>query len=259
MYAVLCGMSFFWTIEHFNLLPRLFLGILLFFAGAGFVCENLWGSRKYLSVREWGQILFILTVFIFSGDMLYAVLFGVILTCTVFILTYAKVPCVAEKPAKGSVPSCVRREPLLQNSLRHITDAWMLVVNLKGFVFFASAQAVVAQLREVLDAQEKVPVYLRLRFLVFDCQLVDGMDASTAKTLRKLTGDAKKMKISMLYTHATGDLKERLMAQELADENKIFQTLDDALSCIEERAIRYLTGILKLVRKAREERSALSG
>ena len=192
-----------------------------------FAC-GLWGSRKYLSVREWGQILFILAVFIFSGDMLYAVLFGVILTCTDFILTYAKVPCVAETPAKGSVPSCMRRDPLLQNSLRHITDAWMMVVKLKGFVFFASAQAVVAQLREILDAQEKVPEYKRLRFLVFDCQLVDGMDASTAKTLRKLTGDARNMKISMLYTHATGDLKARLIAQELADENKIFQNLDDA-------------------------------
>jgi MFS superfamily sulfate permease-like transporter len=52
MYALMCGAGFFTTIEHFNYLPRFFLGMLLFFAGAGFVAENLWGSRKYLSFRE---------------------------------------------------------------------------------------------------------------------------------------------------------------------------------------------------------------
>lgn len=33
-----------------------FLSALLFFAGAGFVTDNLWGSRKFLHVSEWLEI-----------------------------------------------------------------------------------------------------------------------------------------------------------------------------------------------------------
>ncbi|CAE7726487.1 unnamed protein product [Symbiodinium microadriaticum] len=73
IYSLLCGAAFFSSIEFFNYLPRLFLSALLFFAGTGFVCENLWGSRQYLVFIEWLEILLILGVFIITGQLLPAV------------------------------------------------------------------------------------------------------------------------------------------------------------------------------------------
>merc|ERR1719498_387187 len=71
IYAILCGLCFFYKTDLFNYLPRFFLSTLLFFAGSGFVAENLWGSRKYLSIGEWLQIFLILGVFIALGSLIY--------------------------------------------------------------------------------------------------------------------------------------------------------------------------------------------
>merc|ERR1719253_2468087 len=92
LYALFCGVCFFWTTDLFNYLPRFFLTSLLFFAGSGFVAENLWGSRKYLSFFEWLEILIILAVFILTGKLLYAVTAGVLLCGITFIKRYAGVP-----------------------------------------------------------------------------------------------------------------------------------------------------------------------
>ena len=51
--ALLCGICFWWSIQIINYMPRFFLSSLLFFAGAGFVCENLRGSRKFLTLTKW--------------------------------------------------------------------------------------------------------------------------------------------------------------------------------------------------------------
>ena len=66
LYAVFCSASYFGTKAHFNFQPRFFLVVLLFFAGAGFIAENLYASRKYLSELEWIQIFIILGVFVIT-------------------------------------------------------------------------------------------------------------------------------------------------------------------------------------------------
>jgi len=175
LYALLCGVCFFTTIELFNYLPRFFLGTLLFFAGAGFVAENLWGSRKYLSFREWIQILIILAVFIATGGLLYAVLAGGLLTGLDFIIRYSRVSCIVGKPLKGgALTTGERHNDLLENHLRHIANAWLLVIRLKGFIFFASAQSLTSYVRHRLDENSEVPAYRRLRYVVFDCQNLDA-------------------------------------------------------------------------------------
>jgi len=242
VYAALCMITFFTTIEHFNKLPRFFLGTLLFFAGAGFVAENLWGSRKYLSMAEWGQILLILAVFIMAQDLLYAVIVGVVLTCGDFIITYAKVPCVVSSPKRGTESSSVRRAPLLTSSLHHVLAHWLLVVRLKGFIFFASAQSLVAQLRDMMDQEERdgIPEYRRLHYVIFDLKLMDGMDASTSKVLRKLTMEASVHKVTILYTNVTPEQEAKLRTQELVTgDHQSFADLDEALHSIEDHILEY--------------------
>lgn len=119
------------------------------FAGAGFVAKNLWGSRKYLSMIEWMQIFAILAIFIISGKFLYAVLAGIIFTCVDFTLIYAKVPCTSQASKKGAELSSTRRSQLLTQSALYMENDLMLLVRLKGLAFFALAQALVLQLREV--------------------------------------------------------------------------------------------------------------
>ena len=51
-----------------------------------------------MNFAEWLEILAILMVFIFTGQLLYAVVAGIVLTCVSFIMKYTKVSCMAGGP-----------------------------------------------------------------------------------------------------------------------------------------------------------------
>jgi MFS superfamily sulfate permease-like transporter/CRP-like cAMP-binding protein/Ca2+-binding EF-hand superfamily protein len=239
-YALLCGLSLI-NIEHFNYLPRFFLGMLLFFAGAGFVAENLWGSRKYLSFREWMQILIIVAVFVFTKQLVIAVVVGGLLTGIDFILRYSKVSCIAGHPLRGGeIPMVVRQQPLLQRNLMHIANNWLMVIRLKGFIFFASATSVVHYMKNKFAEQLDVPEYRRLRFIVFDCEQLDGMDASASKSMKKLVEDAGKIGIRCLWTHMSEEVKESLVSRTIVqDQSDLYDGVTQAVDYVYKLALDY--------------------
>jgi len=322
VYAVLCAVTFFWTIEPFNYMPRWFLSTLLFFAGAGFVAENLWGSRKFLSHAEWLEILFIVVVFIATDALIYAVVAGCFITAVSFISKYARVPCIAGPPASGGeIVSYERRGPLVQRAIQHIADSWFMVVRLKGFVFFASAKSVVAEVMARLDTHREfiatidrtsgaslmlanadgalvvedadqpsvvewnrknlqaqilpgdrveevnglsgdapamleqcetasllrirvcrpaLPGYRRMRWVVFDCERLDGMDASASAVFRKLVVDAQSLGATCLWTKVGDATKSALGFRGiLADHKNLFSGLDHAVHYIEKCILQY--------------------
>ncbi|CAK0826055.1 unnamed protein product [Prorocentrum cordatum] len=243
VYAMLCAVTFFWTIEPFNYMPRWFLSTLLFFAGAGFVAENLWGSRKFLSHAEWLEILFIVVVFIATDALIYAVVAGCFITAVSFISKYAKVPCIAGPPASGGeIVSYERRGPLVQLGMQHIADSWFMVVRLKGFVFFASAKSVVAEVMARLDTvcRPALPGYQRMRWVVFDCERLDGMDASASAVFRKLVVDAQSWGATCLWTKVGEATKSALGFRGiLADHKNLFGGLDHAVHYIEKCILQY--------------------
>jgi len=247
VYAILIGGTFFWTIGHINYLPRFFISSLLFFAGSGFVAENLWGSRRYLSFVEWMEVIAILVVFVVTGQLLVAVVVGGFLCGISFILKYARVSAIEGVPMRGGELTVVeRRGPLVQRYVRHITNSWLLVVRLKGFVFFASAQSLAAHIVEVLDSERQrgAPAYRRLKFIVFDCTLLDGMDASAAKAMAKLVTEAASVKVRVLWTHMPGHFASELGRRGLfRSEGDVLADLGEAVLHVEELALQYLKRI----------------
>ena len=61
---------------------------------------------------------------------------------------------------------------------------------LKGYLFFASAQSLLQLVLTTLENQEKMPEYRRIKYIMFDCELLDGMDASAFKTILKIQKNA---------------------------------------------------------------------
>lgn len=242
LYALLCGAGFFGTIQLFNFMPRFFLSMLLFFAGAGFVAENLWGSRMYMNIREWLQVITILAVFILTESMLYAVMIGGLLTCFDFLVSYANVPCVLGRPLRGGeLTSADRHHPIVHRALQHLTNTWCIVIRLKGFVFFGSAQKVVAYIRDLVEKEQKRPYYRRLRFVVLDCKLLDGMDASASKALKKVKDEAEDLDIRLLWSHAKGHLVADLKMRSLVEsDDDWFDDLNHAILYIEGLAYTFL-------------------
>jgi len=245
IYSLMCGFCFFYSTELINYLPRLFLGSLLFFAGAGFVCENLWGSRKYLNFGEWLEILIILGVFILTGQLLYAVGVGVVLTGVGFIRKCAAVSAISGRPLHGAeVITHGSRGPLVQKSLEHIANSWLLVTKLHGFVFFASVQRVTDSMIMRIEDEKQLPEYERMKYLVFDCEQLDGLDVSAAKAMKKLTAEAATMGVHVYFAQLSPQLvKDFVMREIITHEKDIFPSLGEVVVYIEERVLVYCNSL----------------
>mmetsp|Transcript_65921 Transcript_65921/g.169648 ORF Transcript_65921/g.169648 Transcript_65921/m.169648 type:complete len:1614 (-) Transcript_65921:40-4881(-) len=244
IYALLCGICFFGTTDLINYLPRLFLGSLLFFAGAGFVCENLWGSRKYLRFEEWVEILVIVGIFVLTGQLLYAVGVGLLLTGVSFIRKYAAVPAVLGRPLRGSevATHCVGVGVLAQRNFAHIADSWLLVTKLRGYVFFASVQRVTDRMMERIHAETSYPTYQRMKYAIFDCAHLDGLDVSAAKAFKKLIAEAGTAGVHVYFCSLSPSLVEDFFMREIIlDESYLFSQLGEAMLFVETQIMLYCT------------------
>ena len=245
IFAVLCGAAYFTTVEHFNYLPKPFLSALLFFAGAGFVTDNMWGSRKFLHFSEWMEIVVILIVFIALGQsMIWAVVAGLILSAMAFIAKYARVPSMDGLPKRGDQVT-TRERPVGEvghQSFMHIASAWILIVNLKGYVFFSSCVAIMRSVEEYFKREDadNVPAYRRLKFLLFDGSALDGMDASGAMSMAKLSRKAKQRGLRVIWCNIKVGLAEELGVRSiLQSAEDLFEDLDSAMTHLEKRILKY--------------------
>jgi len=250
IYSLLMAVCYFGTIEPFNYMPRFFISSLLFFAGSGFVAENLWGSRGTNSLLEWFEIVLIVITFILSGQLVIAVAVGGVICFITFILKYAKISVMDGVPQRGGDCKVVeRRGPLMQRSIRNITDNWLLVVRLKGYIFFASADSLSAHVNKHIQEQEEaqMPEYSRLKYLVLDCSLLDGVDASAAKSMKRLVANAGKHGVRVVWTHLTPAFAAELrMRGVLAKNSKdVFSDIEEVVMQVEQGATRYLQDMEK--------------
>mmetsp|Transcript_85513 Transcript_85513/g.151322 ORF Transcript_85513/g.151322 Transcript_85513/m.151322 type:complete len:1357 (-) Transcript_85513:177-4247(-) len=243
LHALMCGACYFISIEHFNYLPRPFLSALLYMAGAGFVTENLWGSRKYLHLSEWLEIVAILAVFILSGQLILAVLAGILLAGVSFIFKYAQVPSIAGHPLKGN-EIITRERPVgevAHQSMMGIAADWLLIIRLKGYVFFSSSQPILKCVEaHFKDEDEKsIPPYRRLKYIIFNAKILDGMDASGALTMLKIKRMASERGARVLWSNVEETLAAELKFRDLLETEDRFDDLDSAVGFVERMILSY--------------------
>lgn len=243
MYAILCGCIFFWTTDMFNYLPRFFLSTLLFFAGSGFVVENLWGSRKYLSVSEWLQNIVILGVFVMLQSLLYAVIVGGLIAGATFIIRCANVPCISGKArAGGEGKTLMKRGVVFQKKLQHVANCWLLVINLKGYIFFAAAQKLIGEITQRLEWEAAhIPEFQRLHWIIFDCTQLEGLDSSASKAFGKLATVAKHFHLEVIWSRVDAQLMGGLQAcGTITDDHQLYASLADARNSVENAIQEYI-------------------
>merc|ERR1719440_593187 len=97
-------------------------------------------------------------IYVFTEEIVYAVLFGCVLVSVNFVCKYAQIPCIVGSPMRGGqLTSYEQRSPAQDVGIRYICDSWLLVVRLKGYIFFASVQKVTAHIRQVLREEQEYP------------------------------------------------------------------------------------------------------
>lgn len=187
------------------------------------------------------QVFIILAVFVLTEKLLYAVVIGGLLTCMDFISTYSTVPCVLGQPMRGGeLATAERYDALLQKSLQHVMNSWCLVIRLKGFIFFGSAQSITRYVRSEIDAQRDLPQYAHLRFVVFDCKLLDGIDASASKAMKKAAEEMQAVGVHLLWSNVNDGLVTELKMREvLAADADWFCDLNEAVLYVQGLALQF--------------------
>lgn len=237
-----CALTFLFGGQLLGMLPVGLFVTVVAYLGMDFLATWLWIKRPQLSRTDYGVVLLILAVTAVVG-FFEALGVGVLVAAMLFILSFAQVDVVRLRSTLSTRRSLVERSDediryLMQNG-DHV-----VVLELSGFLFFGTANALLETIRAELAAAKKPNV------IVLDFSRVRGLDASASHSLGKLSKACGRAAVRLVYTGLRPALEQAYL-RGASDLNtaKLLPTLDMALRTEED--------LLLARRAADDEPSAL--
>lgn len=210
-------------------------GFLLFLA---FELINDWAIkvRKTMPFSEWliiVAILFTIAVIGFTEGLAA----GLVISITVFVFKYAKVPVIQSHTNGSEMRSKVDRSP---QETKFLTDNGDLIqtIRLGGYLFFGTAEQVVVLVRRLVTE----PISTSPEIIILDFTNVSGSDSAAITCFVKIRKIADEQNIYLIMTGLNADLKRNLVLAGLDFQNDpltaLGDTLDHALEAAEERILQ---------------------
>jgi SulP family sulfate permease len=214
-------------------IPKALLGGLLIFIGLGFLNEWVIQGYKKFSRLDYGVILLILFI-IATTNYMIGVGIGLILMVILFVVNYSRTNIFYHIASGADVSSRVERNAYHQRQLVRM-GGQIHILELQGFIFFGSANAVVEQIRKRLHA----PDQKSLAFVILDFRRVSGVDSSTAFSLTKVKHLADSHQFTLVLTDLRADIRAELERSGLTNEEDVhmFSDLDHGLEWCEEQLL----------------------
>ena len=233
--GIVCAGTFLLGAPLLVYLPRALLGGFLFFLGLDFLVEWVISGWKKLSRSDYFVTLLILIV-IATTNFLIGIGVGLVAAIVLFVVNYSKINVVHHALSGAEIKSNVERCAYHQRVLKNKLGQYIYVLELQGFLFFGSANAVLDQVRERLmnTAQPN------MRYLVFDFQRVNGFDSSAVISFVKCRQITEAQNITLVLTHLSGQMQKRFELDDLSETQagiRIFPDLDHGLEWCEEQLL----------------------
>ncbi|MFH1123202.1 MAG: cyclic nucleotide-binding domain-containing protein, partial [Pseudomonadota bacterium] len=121
-----------------------------------------------------------------------------------FIIKYSRINVVKYVLSGRSYRSTVNRAAT-HRWLLNQTGEQLQVLKLQGFLFFGTANNLLAQVRKRAEDPELVP----LRYVVFDFRHVSGLDSSALNSLGRMKQLAESREITLVFTHLSSSLQSQ--------------------------------------------------
>lgn len=220
------------VLEYF---PKPVLGGLLFFLGLSFLVQWCWDGYKKLSRGDYFVVMLIL-FFVGAFGYLQGVGVGIVACVVLFVVNYSKLQVVRQATTGAIQRSNVDRPP------RHakVLDAEggrTHILRLSGYVFFGTANRLLTQVRERVDAEAGGA----LDFVVIDFQRVGGIDSSSVMSFVKMAQLSRKDGFLLIFTQVSAKVRRKLEREGLdggpEDGLHFFPDLDHGLQWCEDRLI----------------------
>jgi len=212
--------------------PVPILGGLLLFLGLDFLVDWVVRGWSRLSKPEYAVVLLILVVIAAAG-FLVGVAVGLVAMIILFILSYSRINVVHHAGSGAEIRSSVERCAYHRQVLAKDLGAHIYILELQGFIFFGTANALLDQIRARVADTDQPPV----RYIVLDFRRVAGLDSSAVISFVKCKQLAEAQGIILVLTHLSGRIREQIALGGLLEDGvgvRVFPDLDHGLEWCEE-------------------------
>jgi SulP family sulfate permease len=215
--------------------PVPILGGLLLFLGLDFLVDWVVRGWTRLSKPEYAVVLLILVVIAAAG-FLVGVVVGLVAMIILFILSYSRIDVVHHAGSGAEIRSSVERCAYHRQVLAKDLGQHIHILELQGFIFFGTANALLDQIRARVADTDQPPV----RYIVLDFRRVTGLDSSAVISFVKGQQLAEAQGIILVLTHLTGRIREQIALGGLLEDGvgvRVFPDLDHGLEGCEEELL----------------------
>jgi sulfate permease, SulP family len=231
--GLVCLVMMLFGVSLLSYMPKMLLGGLLLFMGLNFLDEWIFQGWKKLGRVDYAVVLLILVIIVLS-NFLVGVGVGVILMVARFLLDYSRANIIHHALNGAEASSHVQRSAHYQRELTRLGQH-VSIMELQGFIFFGTANAVLEQVRaRVYDAEA-----VRLEYLILDFRRVTGLDSSAMFGLSKVKYLAEAQKFVLVFTHLSDSMQADLARAGLAADEQLhfFADLDHGLEWCEDQLL----------------------
>ncbi|HUF38417.1 MAG TPA: SulP family inorganic anion transporter [Anaerolineales bacterium] len=217
-----------------SFLPRIALGALLVYIGAGLLYEwvvEVWSKFTRIDAL----IVMAILVTIALSDFLWGIGIGMVLTIVLFLVNYSRINVVRYVLTGQTFRSRFNRG-LEDARLLEMHGQKVSIFKLEGFIFFGTANNLYEQVHAYLNEVSAENV----DYLILDFDLVSGLDATGLLSFEKMRQDTRSRRIHMILAGMNDQVKAQFESAGFmtGDERlKVFPDLDHSMEWCEDQLI----------------------
>lgn len=250
--ASICGVTLLLGETLVTLFPKPVLGGVALFLGLSFLVEWIYDAWFKLPKTDYGIVLLILFVIATVG-FLQGVGVGIVVAIALFVLSASRVS-VTKHTLSGATHQSHRARSLPQSRILQEEGGQIHILDLQGFLFFGTANA----LLNTIKARLEDPTLIPLKYVVLDFQAVNGLDSSAVLSFVRLKQLLQQQQIKLVLTHLSAPIRTQLKrggcllpddlaCQAFADRDRGLEWCEnDLLGVIPLRRARTLPLLLQL-------------
>jgi SulP family sulfate permease len=200
-----------------------------------FLAEWLVAGWRKLARADYAVVLLILVV-IAATNFLIGVGVGLVAAVILFVVNYSRFNIIYHTLSGAEMTSNVERCSSHQRMLANQLGQHIYILELQGFIFFGTANALLDQLSARLGDSGQPPV----RYILMDFRRVNGLDSSAVISFLKARQLVQAQNATLILTHLAEPIQHRLALDGLSETDpavRIFPDLDRGLEWCEEQLL----------------------
>ncbi|MGB7251291.1 MAG: SulP family inorganic anion transporter [Phormidesmis sp.] len=202
--AAICLMTLLLGETLVTLFPKPVLGGIALFLGLSFLVEWVYDAWFKLPKTDYGIVILILFVIATVG-FLQGVGVGIIVSIVLFVLSASRVN-VAKHTLSGAAHQSHAARSLPQARILQEEGAQIHILDLQGFLFFGTANALLTAVKTRLEDATLIP----LKYVLLNFQAVNGLDSSAVLSFVRLKQLLQQQEVKLVLTNLSPAIRTQL-------------------------------------------------